>query len=259
MLHTELLSKFLEYNSRKPVGSSAFALYVIFLNRWKDNDFDAFTFTLNEIETQLSVTRKTAIKTKEKLVELGFISYHQEKGYNATYSINENFEIPIISSTDKIQPPKETKLPKKGIKSPNANEVKASVEENPKIDTEEEIKAIGKIENIEVPKIELAQPVIEIPEIPTQSVKSSRVTNIPTFDEVLKFAKSLKNYDEAYDEHLESKYDTWVETGWKNGFGNPITSWTGLVRNTIPHLKGMKIGTEIKELPSVKIPITYNE
>lgn len=111
---TELLSKFLEYNSRKPVGSSAFALYVIFLNRWKDNDFDAFTFTLNEIETQLSVTRKTAIKTKEKLVELGLISYHQEKGYNATYSINENFEIPIISSTDKsIQPPKEAKLKKR--------------------------------------------------------------------------------------------------------------------------------------------------
>lgn len=259
MLHTELLSKFLEYNSRKPVGSSTFALYVIFLNCWKDNNFEAFTFTLNEIEAQLSITRMTAVKVKEKLIKLGFITYYQEKGQKGIFNINKNFDfgntsIAMAEFESKI--PKETKLPKKEDEFPK-KKVKAS-QENPKIDTEE-IKAIGKIENIEVPKIELAQPVIEIPEIPTQSVKSSRVTNIPTFDEVLKFAKSLKNYDEAYDEHLESKYDTWVETGWKNGFGNPITSWTGLVRNTIPHLKGMKIGTEIKEIPSVKIPTTYNE
>lgn len=36
---------------------------------------------------------------------------------------------------------------------------------------------------------------------------------------------------------IESKFDSWIEAGWKDGHGKPIKDWKGKIRNTEPYLK----------------------
>lgn len=42
---------------------------------------------------------------------------------------------------------------------------------------------------------------------------------------------------EQYQSQIESKYDTWVASGWKDGYGKKIENWKLKIQNTIPHIK----------------------
>ncbi|MFP7656121.1 DUF1376 domain-containing protein [Chryseobacterium proteolyticum] len=42
---------------------------------------------------------------------------------------------------------------------------------------------------------------------------------------------------EQYQSQIESKYDTWVAAGWKDGYGKKIENWKLKIQNTIPHIK----------------------
>jgi hypothetical protein len=67
---------------------------------------------------------------------------------------------------------------------------------------------------------------------------------IPDLNEFLIFCKDdmLKNslnYN-FYEYSLKSKFNTWTENGWKDGFNKPIKNWKAKIRNTIPHLSPIK-------------------
>jgi hypothetical protein len=67
---------------------------------------------------------------------------------------------------------------------------------------------------------------------------------IPDLDEFLIFCKDdmLKNslnYN-SYEYSLKSKFNTWSENGWKDGYNKPIKNWKAKIRNTIPHLSPIK-------------------
>lgn len=248
MLHSEVLSKFLEYNRRNPIEVSAFALYVVLLEKWKDNNFQEFSISIEELIRELSISRKTIVKTKDILLTHGLIKVSNEKGLKTVFNIVENYELPTIAEE------------KNNIRKEEFQSFVPSIKKEPiKEDIDTSLKTI---EDIEIPKINVEPPVVEIPEIPKSNTPVKTLSDIPKFDEILEFAKTLPVYDEKFNYHLESKYLSWKENGWKNGLGDPIINWKGLVRNTIPHLKGMKIGNEISvaSIPSIKAPVmTYNE
>ncbi|MDY3528893.1 transcriptional regulator [Riemerella anatipestifer] len=85
--------------------------------------------------------------------------------------------------------------------------------------------------------------------------------DVPTLEEFMSFAKTLEAYDESMDFSLKSKYESWLDAGWKNGIGAPIIKWQNNLKNTIPYLKTNKRKTLTPtNIPQIKRPkITYDE
>ncbi|HEY9701113.1 MAG TPA: Lin1244/Lin1753 domain-containing protein, partial [Allocoleopsis sp.] len=63
--------------------------------------------------------------------------------------------------------------------------------------------------------------------------------NIPALDEFLGYAKTICNLSE-YEFSLKAKYQSWVESNWKDGNGSKIKNWKTKLQNTIPYLKPFK-------------------
>jgi hypothetical protein len=72
--------------------------------------------------------------------------------------------------------------------------------------------------------------------------------HIPTVDEFLIFCKqdmqeNNLNYSD-YEYSLKSKYDAWVQNGWKDGHNKQIKNWKSKIRNTIPFLSTIKTSSK---------------
>lgn len=64
---------------------------------------------------------------------------------------------------------------------------------------------------------------------------------IPVIEDFLSYCKEFIEKDmnsvfEDYEFSLKAKYETWVELGWKDGYGKPIKAWKSKIKNTFPHL-----------------------
>ena len=74
----------------------------------------------------------------------------------------------------------------------------------------------------------------------TVIVKDNNI-NIPTLKEFLDhgFTKlAYQNKDSQFYEHsITSKYNTWIEDGWKTAHGKKIKNWKNVLNNTLPYLK----------------------
>lgn len=66
---------------------------------------------------------------------------------------------------------------------------------------------------------------------------------IPSEEDFLNHCKTVLSikYSE-YEFSLRSKYQTWVDDGWRTGHNKPIKNWKNTINNTIPHLKPIKSG-----------------
>jgi hypothetical protein len=69
---------------------------------------------------------------------------------------------------------------------------------------------------------------------------------IPKIEEFLTYCKEfiVNDMKESYEEYefsLKAKYQTWVESDWKDGYNKPIKTWKSKIKNTFPHLKKMPI------------------
>lgn len=61
---------------------------------------------------------------------------------------------------------------------------------------------------------------------------------IPTEEEFMSYYKSeLSKQFPGLEFNIKAKYETWVDDGWKDGFGKKITNWKLKLKSTIPHLK----------------------
>jgi hypothetical protein len=80
---------------------------------------------------------------------------------------------------------------------------------------------------------------------------------IPTIEEFLCFCKEFieKDMNCVFDEYqfsLKAKYETWTESGWKDGYGKPIKAWKSKIKNTFPHLKKTyKSNTDVPKIKSL--------
>lgn len=72
--------------------------------------------------------------------------------------------------------------------------------------------------------------------------KESKV--IPSIEEFIENAKVVcKSNNIVFSEYefaIKSKYQTWLDNGWKDGFNKPIKNWKNKFNNTLPNLKPIK-------------------
>ena len=86
-----------------------------------------------------------------------------------------------------------------------------------------------------------------IKEIKEKEIKGKEI-HIPTAEEFLIFCKqdmqenNLNYFD--YEYSLKSKYDAWVQNGWKDGHNKQIKNWKSKIRNTIPFLSTIKTSSK---------------
>lgn len=234
MNYTELTTKFWSINEKSPLGASAIALYFFLLEKCRQNDGKDFTISDNAICQKLSLTRPTINALKSKLRNVGLIQYQTRNGVPSIYRIitdisfllQESLQKETLNIKNKVS--QESEPFKKMIESPIINDIQPKILEEKTIHTSTR-------ENI----------------------------NIPSLDEFMNFAKSLEIYDETMDFAIKSKYESWRDNGWVNGFGIPINKWQNNLKNTLPHLKTSKkkpSGLQPNNIPTIKRPKqTYNE
>lgn len=227
MLH-ELYLKFFQFNKKKPIEPTLYVLYMCLLEKWIENDMSSFELSTNEILKEVAMSRATINRTKILLREMGLIKYSSDKGGTSKFTLCEINEVIVVPIVEQSQV---SKVPKMDI---------------PKISQP--------LESVESKKIKV--PVLPATEKPKE--KTALPKNVPPFETIIEFAKTINLYDDAtMQSHLRIKYDSWLDAGWKNGFGSPITNWKSTVRNAIPFLKESKTNIPI---PTIQRPIvTYDE
>ena len=80
-------------------------------------------------------------------------------------------------------------------------------------------------------------------------------SNIPTIDSFLEYAKTITEiYKPTLDYAIKSKYQSWVENGWKDGHDKEIKNWKNTLRNTMPYLKELPKSVEELKIGEVFQP-----
>lgn len=222
MNYSELIQKFWQYNEKDSLGATAIAFYFLLLDKYIANNSGNFTISDIELSQELKLSRNTIKATKDKLRNLGLIHYQSKTGVPCFYKIITDYSTPEI--------------------------VKKPVKYFPPPITEEE-KPI---------KNSVAEPKKDIIHSPKEPINNP---NIPSIEEFLEFAKTLKNYSPELNSKIEGKYDSWIENNWRNGYDRPITNWRSTLKSTLPYLiQAPKGNMNPKEIPTINRPkSTYNE
>ena len=70
--------------------------------------------------------------------------------------------------------------------------------------------------------------------------KDNNNNETPTIEIFLNYAKTLEIYKPNLDYAIKSKYQAWIDNGWKDGNGKIIKNWKTTLRNTMPYLKAIE-------------------
>lgn len=240
MYYLELIQRFWTFNQKTHIGPTAIAMYLYLLKTANDND--AYDFQISDvvISNELGLTRKTAKYTKEKLRDLGLIRFEAKNGFPCNYRLILNYPLEIFETETATKPANgknEEFEPEAPFLKPEESTIPPPIVLPIKIlpentDQETEIQsAIG---------IQLSQP------IPKGNDK-----NIPGLDEFMEYAKTLESYEAGIDSDIKSKYNSWMDNGWKNGSDRPITNWRSTLKSSLPFMKNT---TEIDQFSIQKIP-----
>lgn len=81
--------------------------------------------------------------------------------------------------------------------------------------------------------------------------KKSKTFITPKIESFLEHGKDLcritnRDYN-ALEYSLRVKYKTWVDDGWKDGYGKQIKNWKNKLSSTLPHLKEIRNGKGITD------------
>ena len=63
---------------------------------------------------------------------------------------------------------------------------------------------------------------------------------IPSLEEFLFYTSGIEEFKHKFESlkySIQSKYEQWLENGWKDGHNNEIKNWKTKIKNTLPHLK----------------------
>lgn len=237
-----------------PQSSTITCTYFFLLESWDKNNREDFEISDYDISSKLKINRNTIINNRKILRDLGLINYQITKGFPTLYKIIPDY---VIRKGKEVIPvaEKEKVIAKKTV-SPAL----------PPIVQEEPTKPV---QQTQVQTVLPTVP-IEAPKLSLTLLKSRQVTkelsNIPSLDEFMEYAKTLPIYEEGLDEHIKIKYEIWKENNWVNGNGKPIINWQQTLKNTIPYLKSNNQAKNIFNVPKLNsIPkinrpkATYNE
>ena len=172
--------------------------------------------------------RNTIRKNKDILRNLGLINYQITNGYPTFYKIILDYS--VRKSNKELPVAEKKKVPQEVIV--------------PAIDTP--------------PTIEVPPTASSVATPPPQSKPKLNIEP-PTLEEFIEYAKTLELYEESLIPHLKTKYETWNENNWVNGYGKPILNWKLTLKSTMPYLKNSNQGN-IFNIPKINRPkSTYNE
>ena len=247
-------------NYEFPQNSSVTNVYLFLLENWDKNKKTDFEFSDTELSTQLRLSRNTIKNARKALRDLGLISCRIVNGLPVCYkiitdyTINRKIKEPEAPTPTIVAEKEKTPIPVPVVKSTPVVPKARKAPEIPKMD----------LPPVAVPTVAPVVPeqVPKAPEIPKTTENTKKDTpptkDIPTFDEVLNFFKTLHNYEPSLEGHLKTKYEYWVNNGWVSGYNRPITNWQQTVKNTIPYLRSDN--KTIFNIPNIKRPkATYDE
>jgi len=250
-------------NYEFPQNSSVTNVYLFLLENWDKNKKTDFEFSDTELSTQLRLSRNTIKNARKALRDLGLISCRIVNGLPVCYkiitdyTINRKIKEPEAPTTTIVAEKEKTPIPVPVVKSTPVVPKARKAPEIPKMDLPPvAVPTVAPVIPEQVPKAPKAP---EMPKTTENTKKDTPITkDIPTFDEVLNFFKTLPNYEPSLEEHLKTKYEYWVNNGWISGYNRPITNWKQTVKNTIPYLRGDN--KNIFNIPNIKRPkATYDE
>jgi hypothetical protein len=260
MEYIDLIRRFWQMNYEFPQNSSVTNVYLFLLENWDKNKKTDFEFSDTELSTQLRLSRNTIKNARKALRDLELISCRIVNGLPVCYkiitdyTINRKIKEPEAPTPTIVAEKEKTPIPVPVVKSTPVVPKARKAPEIPKMD----------LPPVAVPTVAPVVPeqVPKAPEIPKTTENTKKDTpptkDIPTFDEVLNFFKTLHNYEPSLEGHLKTKYEYWVNNGWVSGYNRPITNWQQTVKNTIPYLRSDN--KNIFNIPNIKRPkATYDE
>lgn len=231
MEYIDLIRKFWKLNETFSLNASAVQLYFYLLEYWDRNNKEDFEHSDVEISEKLKISRKTIKSSKEILRNLGLINFQIKNGFPTSYKIIIDYNF----NSKKVQ--KAPKLIKKSSEKTTRKETKTN---------DESIFISAPIEENKP-----TTPIVKVEKTDTNS-------NIPTLEEFMQYAKTIEIYNPNMDFSIKSKYETWKENGWRNGYNMPIKNWKQSLNNVFSYLSNAK--TDPFKIPTIVRPKqTYDE
>jgi len=219
MKHPHLLSKILKGDDKILIGSSALGVYAFLLHRWYRNKCQDFILSDAEVSEKLGMSINTLRVLKKKLKNHNLIEFEVRSGLPCGYK--------IVTGQTALK---------------NVVDFKANEETKKKDD----IKSKPKKRKHGSDETTIGHP-FNGKSIPSNIIKNP---NIPSFDEFLSHAKTLRNYSSAADSKIEKKYNYWLDNGWNNDYNRPIIDWKIFLKSMLQYI----IASDENEGEILKIP-----
>ena len=247
MHHLELMRRFWDFNQKTSIGTTGISMYLYLLKIGSDNDSCDFQISDVVISIELGVTRKTVKSTKEKLRNLGLIQYEAKSGLACKYRLIGDYPSQISSPEmmSKEEIGKEESIQK-------------TVESGVSLLTDRPVQNFSENTSDQEIESDLSQTIQSSKPQPT--TQKGNDENIPSFEEFITYAETLKIYEPELDSEIQSKYENWKNNDWKNSSDRPITNWKSSLKSTLPFMKGQMESHQLslQSIPDIKRPKSQN-
>jgi hypothetical protein len=247
MHYLELMRRFWDFNQKTSIGPTGISMYLYLLKIGSDNDSCDFQISDVVISIELGVTRKTVKSTKEKLRNLGLIKYQTTSGLASKYRLIGDYPLQI---------PNPEMVSKKEIGKEEF--IQQTEEYGVSLLTEVPFHTFS--ENINDQEIENHLSHTKQSLQPQPTTQKGNDENIPSLEEFMTYAETLKIYEPELDSEIQSKYENWKNNGWKNSSDRPITNWKSSLKSTLPFMKSQIESHQLslQSIPDIKRPKSQN-
>jgi hypothetical protein len=247
MHYLELIQRFWEFNQKASIGTTGISMYLYLLKIGSDNDSCGFQISDVVISIELGVTRKTVKSTKEKLRNLGLIQYEAKSGLACKYRLIGDYPLQI---------PNPEILRKEEIGKEES--IQKTVESGVSLLTDRSVQNFSENTNDQEIESYLSQTIQSSQPQPTN--QKGHDENIPSLEEFMTYAETLKIYAPELDSEIQSKYENWKQNGWKSSSDRPITNWKSSLKSTLPFMKSQTESHQLslQSIPYIKRPKSQN-
>lgn len=212
MYYVELIDRFWLFNEKAKPGTAAISLYLYLLQISKKKDTYRFTISDVELGRRLGLGRATIKTTREKLIDLGLISYQNVQGAAGNFRLILDYALEQLNCED--------------TQMDAAHDVINFFGRN------DDPILIEQKDHLETPVSTSEQNVSS-----RSSELSVKDRIVPDLHEFLNFARALEAYRPELDVLITAKYSGWLDNGWKSSSGRQITNWRSSLKNVVPFLK----------------------
>lgn len=243
MHYLELMRRFWDFNHKKSIGTTGISMYLYLLKIGSDNDSYDFQISDVVISIELGITRKTVKSTKEKLRNLGLIQYQTTSGLASKYRLIGDYPSQISSP--------EMVIGKEDL-------MQKTLESGVSLLSDRPVQNFSENTNDQEIESHLSLSIQSLQ--PQSTTQKGNDENIPSLEEFMTYAETLKIYEPELDSEIQSKYENWKKNGWKNSSDRPITNWKSSLKSTLPFMKSQTESQQLslQSIPDIKRPKSQN-